>query len=81
MQSTLFLNGILFYDETAFGYSIERGVYSTGTSLIQAGSSPAFNKNEGAYGFQISQTVCYLLGYPLWMDHRRPAHGIQIIFL
>ena len=49
--------------------------------MDSTGSSPAFNKNEGAYGSQIGQTVCYLLGYPLWMDHRRPAHGIQIIFL
>ena len=46
---------------------------------IQQGSSPAFKKKGGAYGVQISQTVYFLLDYPLRMDHCRPAHWIQII--
>ena len=36
-------------------------------------------KKGGAYGVQISQTVYFLLDYPLRMDHCRPAHWIQII--
>jgi hypothetical protein len=31
-----------------------------------------------AYGPQISQTVYYLFGHPLWVDCRRLAPGMQI---
>jgi hypothetical protein len=38
-------------------------------------------KKGGAYGVQISQTVYFLLDYPLRMDHCRPARWAKIIFL
>jgi len=37
--------------------------------------------SKEAYGSQISQTVYYLLGHPLWVDRRRLAPGMQIISL
>jgi len=36
---------------------------------------------RSVYGFQISQTVYYVYGSPLWMDNRLSAGRTQIILL
>jgi len=71
------MNSVL---EGCYSLSSTEEEHSFNWILIQLqGLSQILGKGDLLYGSQTNQTVYYLPGYPLWMDHCHPSGWTQII--